>query len=120
MKSSLAKLHNPKLARVILQAGLVAVLAYAAYSSLTKPADWTAYLPSFLINPLTPVQLARGFAVYEIVLVLWLVSGKYLQLAGLVCALTFGGIVAFNMSQLIVTFRDVGLLFMALGLAALA
>jgi hypothetical protein len=120
MKFTPAKLHDPKLARVLLQLGLAAVLAYAAFSSLTKPDDWTAYLPSFLVGPLSPLTLVRIFAIYEIVLVVWLFSGKYLQLAGLLCALTFGGIVVMNLSQLIVTFRDVGLMFMALALAAAA
>ncbi|HEU5004502.1 MAG TPA: hypothetical protein VFT49_00235 [Candidatus Saccharimonadales bacterium] len=110
---------DPRAARILTQAGLVAVFLYAGISQLQKPYDWTYYVPSF-IHSLSLTTLVKVLAVYELVLVVWLLSGKYLKLAGLLCALTFGGIIAVNLHQLITTFRDIGLLFMALALILLA
>jgi hypothetical protein len=112
--------NNPQGARLMLQIGLAAVFLYAAVSSLQKPDEWTAYLPNFLTNSISPVTLVKGLAVYELVLAAWLLSGKYLKLAGLFCAMTLGGILVVNPHQLLVTFRDIGLLFMSLALVLLA
>jgi hypothetical protein len=60
--------------------------------------------------------LIKFFAVYELVLGLWVLSGKLLRCSALLCALTLVGIVATNPSQLITTFRDIGLACMALAL----
>jgi len=112
--------NNPKTARLLIQLGLVAVLVYAGVSQLRQPADWTAYFPSFISSSISLITLVKIVAVYELLLAGWLLSGKYLKLAGLLAALTFSGIIIFNLHQLIVTFRDIGLLFMALALIVLA
>ncbi|HEX5448249.1 MAG TPA: MauE/DoxX family redox-associated membrane protein [Candidatus Saccharimonadales bacterium] len=118
MKSS-SKL-DARLARNLLQLGLVIVLAYAAISQLRQPDDWTTYFPDFLARHYSLVTLTKIVAVYELVLAGWILIGRYLRWAALLAALTFAGIIAFNLNQLIITFRDIGLLFMALALASLA
>lgn len=60
--------------------------------------------------------MVKIFAVYEVILGLWLVSGFYLKWAAMLCALTLAGIVVLNPHDLIVTFRDIGLAFAALAL----
>ena len=55
-------------------------------------------------------------SVYELVLALWLISGRFLRYSALLCAVTLAGIVLTNPSQLITTFRDIGLICMALAL----
>lgn len=109
-------LENAQYSRWLLQIGLAAVFLYAAIGSLMHPAEWTGYLPSFLNSLIAADKLIKIFAVYELVLAIWLLSGKYLKLISIICALTFIGILIFNPHQFIVTFRDVGLMFMALSL----
>lgn len=113
-------LKNPNAARWLLQIGLAAVFLYAAISQLQKPNDWTAYVPNFLVSSISLLTVVKIVAIYELILAAWLLSGKYLKLAGLLSALTLGGIIGFNLNQLIVTFRDIGLLFMALALIFLS
>ena len=105
---------------MLLRVGLVAVFLYAAVSSLGAPAEWLSYMPAFLTRLLTGNTLIRLFAVYELLLVAWLISGKLIRHCALLCALTFVAIVIMNTEQLIITFRDVGLVCMALALYALA
>jgi uncharacterized membrane protein YphA (DoxX/SURF4 family) len=107
---------NTNIARCLIQIGLAVVFFYAAISQLRSPNDWTAYLPNLLNSSISLITLVKVVAVFELALGTWLLSGKYLKLAGLVCALTLGGILVFNLSQLIITFRDIGLLFMSLAL----
>lgn len=118
IKQALSK--NPNVARWLIQLGLAAVLIYAGTSQLQKPNDWTTYFPSFVPSSISLITLVKVVAVFELLVAIWLLSGKYLKLAGLLCALTFSGIIIFNLHVLIITFRDIGLLFASLALVLLA
>jgi hypothetical protein len=107
-------------ARVLLQTGLAAVFLYAGISSLKTPAEWAGYLPGFLTSSFSALMLVKVFAFYELVLAGWLLSGRHLKPAALISALTLGSILVVNPHQLIVTFRDIGLVFMALSLMLLS
>lgn len=109
-------LNSPKNARLLLQLGLAIVFLYAAISQLKEPNNWTTYFPNFLANSFSLITAVKIVAIYEVALAAWLITGKYLRLAGLLSALTFGGIILFNLHYLIITFRDFGLLFMSLAL----
>lgn len=102
---------------LLLRLGLAFVLIYAAVGSLRDPSLWLGYLPGFLRQLSLSSWLLKGFAVYELVLAAWLLSGRFVRYAGGLTALTLLGIIAAQPGELIITFRDVGLLFMALALA---
>ena len=112
--------RNPTTTTLILRIGLVVVFAYAAVSQLLQPYQWTGYIPSFATSFMSLRAAVAAMAVYELLLVAWLVSGKYLRYAALASALTLAGIVSLNLGQLAVTFRDVGLIFAAVALFFLA
>lgn len=101
----------------LLRAGLAFVFVYAAVSSLQHPLEWVGYLPGWLTKHLTATSLLKFLSVYELLLAALLISGRYARYAAGLCALTLAGIVFVNPSQLIITFRDVGLVCMALALA---
>lgn len=115
MKKSIS---NPGATSWLLRIGLAFVFLYAATSSLRHPVEWIGFLPTFLTKAIAGATLIKLFAVYELVLAGWLLSGRYVRYCSLLCALTLAGIVIANPSQLITTFRDVGLVFMALALYA--
>jgi uncharacterized membrane protein YphA (DoxX/SURF4 family) len=100
----------------LLRAGLAIVFLYAGVSSLQHPFDWVSFLPFFLTKAIAATTLIKLFAIYELALAIWLISGKLLKYSSLLCALTLAGIVITNPHQLLTTFRDVGLAFMALAL----
>ena len=107
---------NIVIVALLLRLGLALVFLYAAISSLQHPLEWEGFLPNFLTKSLSADTLVRFFSIYELALVVWLASGKYLRYCALLCTLTLFGIVVTNPSQLITTFRDVGLAFMSLAL----
>ena len=100
----------------LLRIGLAIVFLYAAISSLQHPLVWAGFLPNFLTRAVNGTTLIKLFAIYELVLSVWLLSGKYHKFSSLLAALTLIGIIVTNPSQLITTFRDIGLVFMALAL----
>lgn len=112
--------NRPHTAALLLRLGLGLVLLYAAIGAFAAPDDWVGYLPRFVAEQFDEYLLLKLFGVYQIGLVVWLASGRYMRWAGLACAATFGGIVLANLSLLLITFRDVAMVFAALALAVLA
>ena len=109
-------ISNTTIASWLLRIGLAVVFLYAAISSFQHPLEWVGFLPNFLAKAIAATTLIKVFAVYELLLVVWLMSGKLLKYSALLCAVTLAGIVVTNQSQLITTFRDIGLAFMAVAL----
>jgi len=106
----------PVNSRLLLAAGLAFVFAYAAIASFRQPGEWVGYVPSFMTKAVPADTAVKAIAGYELLLSAWLLSGKYRKYAAALSALTLAGIVVFNWGQMLITFRDVGLFFMALAL----
>jgi hypothetical protein len=95
------------------------MFAYAAVSSTLHPDAWVGYLPHMLTDHIAATMLLKFFSVYEVFLTVWLLSGLYIRYCGLLCAATLVGIILSSPGAFIVTFRDVGLVCMALALVVL-
>jgi uncharacterized membrane protein YphA (DoxX/SURF4 family) len=106
-----SNISNINITPWLLRTGLVIVFLYAGISQLQHPLDWVGFLPTFLTAHVAALTLIKVMAIYELGLSLWLISGKLLRYSALLCALTLAGIVITNPSQLITTFRDIGLSF---------
>ena len=116
LSHSSSKRKLPVSQGMLLSVGLAFVFAYAAISSFQHSVEWVGYVPAFLTKFASVDTLVKSIAAYELLLAAWLLSGKYHRYAGALSALTLAGIVVFNWSQMLVTFRDVGLLCMSLAL----
>lgn len=110
---------SPRLASLCIRLGLAFVFAYAAIDSLIHPNDWVGYMPHILTNFIDVKKLLLLLSIYQLVLVAWLLIGKYARYAAILCALTLAGITIADLSVFSITFRDVGLFLAALGLAFL-
>lgn len=103
---------------LLLRVGLAVVFIYAAVSATRSPQDWVGYLPHFATAIIAAGSLLKIFSVAEFGLALWLLSGKYVRYAGLLAFLLLAGIILSNLTLLPISFRDIGLAFAALALAA--
>jgi uncharacterized membrane protein YphA (DoxX/SURF4 family) len=108
--------HKAQPPALILSLGLAFVFLYAGIASLLNPLLWVGYLPQFMGNFIALDVALKFIAVYEIVLGLLLVSGKFRKVAAALSALTLAGIIVSSLNQFVITFRDVGLLLMAVAL----
>lgn len=112
-------LQDQNLPALLLRVGLAVVFVYAAVQSLMHPSEWVGYLPGFLIDHMSAELLLKVTSIFELILAVWLVSGVYVRYAALLSAALLAGIVLTTLDLLIVSFRDIGLVFAALALAAL-
>ncbi len=107
--------------KYLLNIGLAFTLLYAGIDQILHPLDWVGFLPKWMPTfgqTLTAALLPHS--VLAIVLGLWLLSNFQVRWAAAITALFFASIVLANgLSRdfLLITFRDVGLLFMAIYLA---
>lgn len=101
----------------LLRAGLAFVFAYAAIASLITPVNWIGWFPIVLRNLVPSNILLISFSIFEIILAIWILSGKWLFYSSLISAAAMAGIIIFNINQMDIVFRDVAIVFTALGLA---
>ncbi|MBI4250680.1 hypothetical protein HY622_03770 [Candidatus Uhrbacteria bacterium] len=104
---------------LLLRIGLAAVFGYAGVAAFLEPNSWIGYFPQFMREWVDVRILLTAFSGAEIILALWLLSGRFVFMAGMLSALTMLGILTFNLALLDVVFRDVAIFFAALALAYL-
>jgi len=108
-----------ELVSFFLRLSLAVPFLYAAISSFLQPAAWVGFFPSWITTIIPGSMLLVLFSVYEIILSVWLMAGKYVYYAALMSSLTLLAIIVFNTGALDIIFRDVGLLLAAVALAVL-
>ncbi len=110
-------MSQKQLASFLLRCAIASVFVYAAVASFLTPDNWIGFFPIFLRHLFLQNILLGGFSVYELVLALWLLSGKYTFFAAIFSALTLSGVVIFNLDQLDIVFRDFAIILAAASLA---
>lgn len=107
--------------KIILRIGLAFVLFYAGISAFIHPYDWIGFVPTWANRfGMSQIIALHLHSVVEIILGLWLIIGKKLRLAAVLTAIDIGTILlisGFDRTVFLATFRDVGLVAMAIYLA---
>ncbi|MBI2146736.1 hypothetical protein HYU22_05345 [Candidatus Woesearchaeota archaeon] len=93
---------------------------YAAIAALLQPEAWIGFIPGWVQAFIPANLLLPGFSIYEIVLSLWLLSGKKVVYSASVAAVTLALITITNLTVLDIVFRDIGLILAAVALAVLS
>ena len=108
------------LVSLLLRLALAIPFLYAGIDSFIHPDNWMGYLSprmlSFVEETVGLKLFLVGYAVFEILLGLVLVAGKFIKIAALVSSALLLGIIVSNFGQFSVIFRDAGLFFAALAL----
>lgn len=105
-----------ELASWLLRGGLAFVFLYAAMSSFLHPDTFARYFPAFLPSAWAR-ELLPGFAAFEVLLALGLLTRRFTYPAALLSALTLAGIVIMNPDAFEVLFRNIAIACAALALA---
>jgi uncharacterized membrane protein YphA (DoxX/SURF4 family) len=110
-----------KSAILCLRLGLAFVLIYASINAFISPKDWSWFIPDWVIKivPDTTALLDIHGA-FELIVGLWLLSGKKIYIAAILVSLDMLMITLANISVLLTVFRDIGLFFAALALVFLS
>ena len=109
-----------KVVSFLLRIGLAVVFGYAGIAGFLDPQSWIGYFPLFIREMVSPSLLLPAFSSAEIVLALWLLSGRGTFLAGCISAILMLGIITFNISLLDIIFRDIAIFFASIAVAYLS
>lgn len=108
------------LAFLILRIGVAFAFLYPPISALSAPESWIGYFPNFLFGYVSDEILLHTFGAVEVIIALWILSGKYIFWPSVIACAMLVGIVAFNMPNFEVVFRDLSIAAAAAVLALLA
>ena len=108
-------MSKKNLASWLLRLGLALALLYPAIGKFFHPFVWISFVPLWVRHIFGGEKFLDIFAIFELLLAFWLLWGKKLRWAALVCAALMFAITIFNLASFEILFRDV-----SLGLAALA
>lgn len=110
-------MHNPKAVSLLLRLSIASVFLYAAFAATLQPQNWVWYIPQFARNMFPAQLLLGGFSFYQVVLSLWILSGRKTFYAASLASVTFIGIIMANLGVIDVLFRDFAIFFASLALA---
>ena len=108
-----------KAAKWLLRIGLAFVFIYAAVEILVNPENFLKYVPSFVTHTVLVDSFLPTFAIGEIVLSFWILSGWRGRMASMICFLILVAIILPNLSYFSILFRNVAIALGALALFAL-
>jgi uncharacterized membrane protein YphA (DoxX/SURF4 family) len=105
-------------AHLALRVGAAFAFLYPPVAALSDPVSWASYFPSFVrALPFDQLIILHSFGAIEAVLALWILSGRNIRIPSLVATAMLIGIVAFNLGQMDVVFRDLSIAALTLALA---
>lgn len=104
-------------ADLVLRAGVAFAFLYPAVNALFDPVSWFSYFSPFIRGLAPEPVLLHGFGALEVVLALWILSGKNIFWPCIVAALVLFAIVFSLPGEFQVVFRDLSIAAAALALA---
>jgi hypothetical protein len=111
-------MDKEKLPHHILRIGVAVAFLYPPYAALGDPVSWFSYFPGFIkMLPVPEAVLLHSFGLLEVVIALWILSGKRIFIPSALATALLLAIVVFNVSGFDVLFRDIAIAAMPLALA---
>jgi hypothetical protein len=106
-----------KIQNIFLRFGVAFAFLFPPINATFDPMSWMGYFPKFLHGIVSNTVLLHSFGVLEVVLALWILSGKKIFVPSLVAVGMLVLIVLFNLQDFQILFRDISIATMALALA---
>ena len=106
-------------AHLALRVGVAFAFLYPPIAAILDPDSWLGYFPQwiFTLIPVNPLFILHGFGIIEVLIALWILSGRAIRPPAVLATLMLLGIVVFNWSGLDVLFRDLSIACMTLALS---
>jgi uncharacterized membrane protein YphA (DoxX/SURF4 family) len=108
-----------KYAGLLLRAALAFSFLYPPIAAWSDPFTWLGYIPHFVTAfwPFSNLLLLHTFGIVEIILALWILSGRKIYIPCALAAFILLFIVVTNTDQFDVLFRDLSIAALAVSLA---
>lgn len=104
---------------LLLRLGVAFAFLYPPLDAFMNPFSWVGYIPSFLREAAPEMFILHTFGILEIVLAVWILSGRKIFWPSLGATTILLVIVAFNLNDFEVLFRDLSIAAMTLALAVM-
>ncbi len=102
---------------LLLRLGVAFSFLFPPANALLDPYSWVGYFPSFVRDLGPEMVLLHVFGVIEVIIGLWILSGRKVFVPSIVATVMLLAIVAFNLGDFQVLFRDIAIAAAALSLA---
>ncbi|MCX6788166.1 MAG: hypothetical protein NT108_03330 [Candidatus Kaiserbacteria bacterium] len=109
-----------RFAHLLLRGGVAFAFLYPAIDAFFDPYSWLGYFPKFMHGILPDAVLLHSFGAVEVVLALWILSGKKIFWPSTVATLMLAAITLLNLQDFQIVFRDVSIALMSAALATYA
>lgn len=112
-------MHVGRSVDILLRLGVAFALLYPALNAVFDPYAWVGYFPTFMRGFVPDLVLLHLFGIVEVVLALWILSGRRVFYPALVTVALLVLIILLNLGDFQIVFRDLSIALMALSLVAL-
>jgi hypothetical protein len=115
-------MDRERLANLVLRAGAAFAFLYPPYAAFFDPVSWLGYFPPFVLNlsrglGIPDLVVLHGFGALEVLLALWVLSGKKIFYPCVIMTAILLSIVALDWGNFSVLFRDLSIAALTFGLA---
>lgn len=101
----------------LLRLGVAFSFLFPPVNAFLDPYAWVGYFPAFIPDAMPEMVLLHVFGLIEVIIGLWLLSGRKIFIPSVAATALLALIVLFNLGDFQVLFRDVSIAFAALALA---
>ena len=114
-------MSQDKTISLLLRIGVAFAFIYPAVAAYFDPFSWIGFFPVF-IRDIFPNEtlLLNLFGISEILIALWIISGKKIFIPSVLAAVYLFAIIVFNWTLMDVIFRDIPIMLSAIALALLS
>ena len=110
-------MDTEKISSILIRVGIAFAFIYAAIAGFVNPDNWIGYFPTFMQDILPGNSILTLWGIVEIILAIWILSGRRIFIPSLIGALSLCGLILFNFASMDILFRDVTILCVLLALA---
>lgn len=113
-------MNNIKLVHILLRLSIASVFLYASVAATLQPFNWIGFIPQVFYHLAPPNILLLGFSLYQLILVVWILTGWKPLYASCLAAVTLLAIITANWGDIDILFRDFAIFFAAVALTTLS
>lgn len=102
---------------LLLRIAIAFAFLYPPVDSFFNPQAWIGFFPPFLLGYVSDSTMLLAWGAVEVVIALWILSGKHILIPSVLATFSLVLIVLFNLPLMEIVFRDIALALVAATLA---
>lgn len=112
-------MDRSRIIELILRIGVAFPFLYAPLNAVFDPYAWIDFFPQFMRGVVPDIVLLNVFGLFEVIIALWLLSGRKILMPSLLALFSLLAIVLFNLAGFQLLFRDLSIAAAAFALVVI-